>query len=57
MNEYKVYTKSCYWLIYADDDVDAVRAHLAEAGEENYVIGKVVKGNHEAILKGGVFGE
>lgn len=44
-------------LIVSADDVDAVRAHLAETGEENYVIGKVVKGNHEAILKGGVFGE
>lgn len=44
-------------LIVSPDDVEAVQAHLAEAGEANYVIGKVVKGNHEAILKGGVFGE
>ena len=46
MNEYKVYTKSCYWLIYADDDVDAVRKALWFCWRDNEELVKIVRENY-----------
>jgi hypothetical protein len=46
MNEYKVYTKSCYWLIYADDDVDAVRKALWFCWRDNEEFVKIVRENY-----------
>lgn len=37
-------------------EADAVRAHLTEAGETFYELGKVVAGEQKTIMKGGVFG-
>ena len=34
-----------------------VREHLRAAGEEFFELGKVVEGNKQTIMKGGVFGE
>jgi phosphoribosylformylglycinamidine cyclo-ligase len=38
-------------------EADAVREHLRAAGEEFFELGKVVEGNKQTIMKGGVFGE
>ncbi|MBQ2980094.1 MAG: hypothetical protein IJE18_08315 [Bacteroidaceae bacterium] len=48
MNEYKVYTKSCYWIIYADDDVEAMRKALwfCWRDEEEFV--KIVRENYHS---------
>ena len=46
MNEYKVYTKSCYWLIYADDDVDAVRKALWFCWRDNEEFVNIVRENY-----------
>ena len=43
-------------LIIGADEVDAVRAHLQEAGDSFYELGSVVSGNKKAVMKGGVFG-
>ena len=37
-------------------EADAVRAHLTEAGETFYELGKVIPGEQKTIMKGGVFG-
>ena len=42
-------------LMVAQDEAEAVKAHLAAAGEAYYEIGKVVKGSHDVTIKGGVF--
>ena len=42
-------------LVVAPSEADAVRAHLTEAGETFYELGKVVPGHKETIMKGGVF--
>ncbi|SDF69662.1 phosphoribosylformylglycinamidine cyclo-ligase [Sporolituus thermophilus] len=44
-------------LIVPAHEADAVRDDLAARGEACYVIGRVVAGNGEVVLKGGVFGE
>lgn len=41
-------------LIVDKNDVDEISKHLKDNGEEFYQIGKVVKGNHEVKIKGGV---
>ena len=38
-------------------EADAVRAHLREAGEVFYELGKVVPGHRTTVMKGGVFDE
>lgn len=43
-------------VVVAAEDVAAIQANLAERDEKSYVIGKVVAGGQEVILKGGVFG-
>ena len=43
-------------LVVDPSEADAVRAHLTEAGETFYELGKVVPGHKETIMKGGVFG-
>jgi len=42
-------------LIVSADEAEAVKAHLQAADETVYEIGKVVKGNHDVTLQGGVF--
>ena len=43
-------------LIVPAAEVEAVKAHLQQAAETVYEIGRVVKGNHDVTLQGGVFG-
>ena len=43
-------------LIVPAAEVEAVKAHLQQADETVYEIGRVVKGNHDVTLQGGVFG-
>ena len=38
-------------------EAEAVKAHLAAQGETCYEIGRVTKGAHEVVIKGGVFDE
>ena len=42
-------------LIVSAEEAEAVKAHLQVADETVYEIGKVVKGNHDVTLQGGVF--
>ena len=42
-------------LIVSAEEAEAVKAHLQDADETVYEIGKVVKGNHDVTLQGGVF--
>jgi len=42
-------------LVIDPSEADAVRAHLAAAGEEFFELGKVVPGEKKTIMKGGVF--
>lgn len=44
-------------LIAGADEAEKIKAHLAGAGETVYEIGRVVKGNHDVTIKGGVFHE
>ena len=44
-------------LIASEAESIKIKAHLAEKGEQFYEIGRVTKGKHEVILKGGVFNE
>ena len=43
-------------LVIDPAEVDAVRAHLKEAGEVFYELGSIVPGTQKTIMKGGVFG-
>ena len=43
-------------LVVDPAEADAVRAHLKEAGEEFYELGKIVPGSKKTVMKGGVFG-
>ena len=43
-------------LVIDPSEADAVRAHLQEAGETFFELGKVVAGEQKTIMKGGVFG-
>ena len=43
-------------LIVPAAEADAVKAHLQQVDEVVYEIGRVVKGNHDVTLQGGVFG-
>ena len=42
-------------LIVSAEEAEQVKAHLKAANETVYEIGKVVKGNHDVTLQGGVF--
>ena len=42
-------------LIASADEAAKMKAHLEAEGETVYEIGKVVKGNHDVTIKGGVF--
>ncbi|MBP2630112.1 MAG: purM [Firmicutes bacterium] len=44
-------------LVVSADEVDKIQAHLAESNEKSYVIGKVVEGSQEVVIKGGVFND
>lgn len=44
-------------LVVSPEEADAVRAHLREAGETFYELGKVVPGSKKTVMKGGVFGD
>lgn len=44
-------------LAVTKDEAVAIQAQLAAQGEKSYVIGKVVEGQREVHLQGGVFGE
>lgn len=43
-------------LVIDPSEADAVRAHLSEAGETFFELGKVIPGEQKTIMKGGVFG-
>ena len=43
-------------LVVAAAEAASISRFLAEQGEESFLIGKVVAGNHSVELKGGVFG-
>lgn len=43
-------------LVVAKEDEEAVTAALREAGEEFFLLGKVVPGSKKTVMKGGVFG-
>ena len=43
-------------LVIDPSEADAVRAHLKEAGETFFELGKIVPGSQKTIMKGGVFG-
>jgi len=42
-------------IIASADEAEKIKAHLAAADETVYEIGRVVKGNHDVTIKGGVF--
>ena len=42
-------------LIASVDEAEKIEAFLAARGETVYEIGRVVKGNHDVTIKGGVF--
>ena len=42
-------------IIASADEAEKIKAHLANAKEKVYEIGRVVKGNHDVTIKGGVF--
>ncbi|SDF96995.1 phosphoribosylformylglycinamidine cyclo-ligase [Selenomonas sp. WCT3] len=42
-------------IIASADEAEKIKAHLSDAGETVYEIGRVVKGNHDVTIKGGVF--
>ena len=42
-------------LIVSPEEAEKVKAHLAGAGEKVYTIGRVVRGEHDVTIKGGVF--
>ena len=42
-------------IIASADEAEKIKAHLANAKETVYEIGRVVKGNHDVTIKGGVF--
>ena len=42
-------------IIASADEAEKIKAHLASAEETVYEIGRVVKGNHDVTIKGGVF--
>ncbi len=44
-------------LVVSADEVDKIQAHLAESNEKSYIIGKVVAGSQEVVIKGGVFND
>lgn len=44
-------------LVVSADEADKVQAHLAANNEKSYVIGKVVEGSQEVVIKGGVFND
>lgn len=53
---YRTFNMGIGMVIIVDkDEAEAVKAHLAAANETVYEIGKVVKGNHDVTIKGGVF--
>ena len=42
-------------LIVSQEEAEKVKAHLSGAGETVYTIGRVVRGQHDVTIKGGVF--
>lgn len=42
-------------LIASADEVEKMKAHLDAAGETYYEIGRVIRGNHDVTIEGGVF--
>lgn len=46
MNEYKVYTKTSWWRIDAEDDVDALRRALWYCWRDNEEFVKIVRENY-----------
>ena len=42
-------------LIVSQEEAENVKAHLSGAGETVYTIGRVVRGQHDVTIKGGVF--
>jgi phosphoribosylformylglycinamidine cyclo-ligase len=44
-------------LVVPADEVDKIQAHLTESNEKSYIIGKVVAGIQEVVIKGGVFND
>ena len=42
-------------IIASADEAEKIKAHLVDAKETVYEIGRVVKGNHDVTIKGGVF--
>lgn len=53
---YRTFNMGIGMVIIVDkDEAEAVKKHLADANETVYEIGKVVKGNHDVTIKGGVF--
>jgi phosphoribosylformylglycinamidine cyclo-ligase len=42
-------------IIAAPDEAEKIKAHLKDAGEKYYEIGKVVAGDGDVVIKGGVF--
>ena len=44
-------------LIVSQEEAENVKAHLSGAGETVYTIGRVVRGQHDVTIKGGVFDE
>ena len=53
---YRTFNMGIGMIILASaDEAEKIKAHLADAGETVYEIGRVVKGNHDVTIKGGVF--
>lgn len=44
-------------LVVPADEVEKIQAHLAANNEKYYIIGKVVAGSQEVVIKGGVFND
>jgi phosphoribosylformylglycinamidine cyclo-ligase len=44
-------------LVVPADEVEKIQAHLAANNEKSYLIGKVVEGSQEVVIKGGVFND
>lgn len=53
---YRTYNMGIGMILIVDSaDADKIRASLAEKGETVYTVGRVTKGSHDVVIKGGVF--
>ena len=55
---YRTFNMGIGMVLIADkDEAEKIKQHLEAAGETYYEIGRIVPGNHDVTIKGGVFND